>query len=116
MCWPTLPREAEDEAPRSRIGAKARSPRFDSAGGAGAGRLLCLRLRLLGQSLLDCVDRVLVGCRNDAREALFKPERLLPAKTRRDGPGHDRLDAGILDRIGRHLELFGAALRMDHAR
>ena len=99
MCSPTLRGEGEDEAWRSRIGAKARRRASDSAGDVGAGRLRRLRLRLLGQSLLDCVYRVLVGCRNDAREALFEPERLLPAKARYDRSGHDRLDAGILDGV-----------------
>src|SRR3954471_19820463 len=73
-------------------------------------------LFLLGHFHLNSVDGFLVIGGHDAFEMILQAKPLLPTQTRCDGPSHERLDAGVRDRLSRHLELFRAAFGVDHAR
>src|SRR5690349_14082070 len=70
----------------------------------------------LGHLHLDGVEGLFVVGWHDAFEVILQAKPLLPAQTRCNGPGHKRLDAGVCDGLGRHLELFSPALGVDHAR
>src|SRR5690348_2832231 len=92
----------------------ARSISDDWASGAMTESLLAAGAPLL--HLGDhSIERSLVVGRHHAFEVLLEPKLLLPAQPGDDSAGHDGLYAGVFDRLGRHLQFFGAPLRMDHA-